>query len=79
MRRSRLANLVIAIGAGVLTLAGLVAHGALGTALLVIVAAALVTLSVNAWPTISGRGRALRVVVLVGLLAIAGAKAAGGL
>ncbi|HEU5033142.1 MAG TPA: DUF6703 family protein [Mycobacteriales bacterium] len=79
MRRSRLANVLIAIAVGVVTLAGLVAHGALGTALLVIVAAALVTLSASAWPTIPGRGRTLRVVVVIGLLAIAGAKSAGGL
>jgi len=71
MPRSRLANVLVAGGAGAFFVAGLFAHGALGAVLLVAVAAFLVLLSASAWPTIPSRGRRLRVLVVVAVLVVA--------
>lgn len=71
MRASRLANLLVALVAGVAFLAGLLLSGALGAVLLLAVAAFLVVLSAAAWPSIPSRGRTMRVVVVVAVLVIA--------
>jgi hypothetical protein len=76
MRRSRLANLLVAIVAGVVFLVGLLMSGAVGAVLLVAVAAFLVVLSSAAWPTIPSRGRVVRVLVVAAVLLIAVLKIA---
>lgn len=70
MRRSRLANLLVAIVVGVVFLSGLLVSGAVGAVLLLAVAAFLVVLTAAAWPTIPSRGRAVRVIVVAVVLLI---------
>ena len=76
MRRSRLANLLVAIVVGVAFLAGLLLSGAVGAVLLLAVAAFLVVLSASAWRTIPSRGRTVRVLVVGAVLVIAVLKIA---
>jgi hypothetical protein len=78
MPRSRLANLLVAVGAGAVFVAGLFADGVLGALLLVAVAGFLVLLSASAWPTIPGRGRRVRVLVVLLVLVAAAVKLAEG-
>ena len=78
MPRSRLANLLVAVGAGAVFVAGLFASGVLGAVLLLAVAAFLVLLSASAWPTIPSRGRRLRVIVVVVVLVVALLKLTSG-
>lgn len=79
MRGSRLTNLLTSVVVAALTLAGLFAHGLLGAAFLIVVAAVLAMLTASAWAVIPARGRRLRIVVVLCVLAVAGAKAAGSL
>lgn len=76
MRRSRFVNLAIAVVVGVVCLAGLLLSGAVGAVLLVVVATVLVALSASAWQRIPSRGRGMRLLVVVGVLFIAGLKLA---
>ena len=74
--RSRLVNLIAAIAAGLVFLAGLIVSGVAGAVLLVAVAALLIVLSSSAWPSIPSRGRVVRVVIVAAVLAIAVIKIA---
>jgi hypothetical protein len=76
--RSRLVNLLIAAAVGGAFLVGLLTTGALSVLVLLAVAAALVTLSAAAWPAIHPRGRRVRVLVVVLVLAIAAVKLVHG-
>ena len=76
MPQSRLTNLLVAAATGAVFLAALFTHGVLAAALLLVVAAFLVLLSATAWPTIPARGRAVRVLVVLLVLALAAAKLA---
>lgn len=78
MRRSRLANLLVATATGVVFLVGLFTSGVLATVLLLAVAAFLVVLSASAWASIPSRGRRMRAVVVVVVIAIAIVKLATG-
>lgn len=71
MRGSRLANLLVAIAAGVLFLAGLLIPGVIGAVLLFVVAAFLIVLSSAAWSSIPARGRRVRVVIVAVVVVIA--------
>ena len=74
MRGSRLANLLVAIAAGVVFLAGLLISGTKGAILLLGVAAFLIVLSSAAWASIPSRGRRMRIVVVGVVLLIAVVK-----
>ena len=74
MRRSRLANLLVAAAAGVAFLAGLVIAGTTGAVLLLAVAAILVVLSTAAWSHIPPRGRRVRVLIVAVVVLIAVVK-----
>jgi hypothetical protein len=78
MPRSRLANLLVAAGAGVVFAVGLFTHGALAAVLLLAVAAFLVVLSAAAWASVPARGRRLRVAVVIVVLVVAVLKVANG-
>lgn len=76
MRRSRLANLLVATAAALVFLAGLLITGTVGAVLLLAVAAFLVVLSSAAWSSIPARGRHVRVVVVAVVVLIAVIKLA---
>jgi hypothetical protein len=76
MPRSRLANLLVAAAAGAVFLAALFTDGLLSALLLVAVAGFLVLLSAAAWPTIPGRGRLVRILVVLLVLVLAAVKLA---
>lgn len=71
MLRSRPVTLSLAAAVGALFVAGLAVRGRTGGVLLLVVAAALVILSVAAWPSIPQRGRAARLAVLALVIALA--------
>jgi hypothetical protein len=71
MHRSRLVNLLVATGTGVVFLAGLLTSGVLAAVLLLVVAAFLIVLSAAAWSRIPARGRGARVLVVAVVLLIA--------
>jgi hypothetical protein len=76
--RSRLVNLLLAIAVGVVFVIGLVVHGLVAAGLLLLVAAGLVVLSAAAWSALPARGPARpgRVLVVLGVLVMAGVKLA---
>jgi hypothetical protein len=69
--------LVIAIFG--LSVAGLAVHGLVGGALLLVVAAVLVTLSVGTWGQLRRQGRPVRILIAGALVVIAVLKIAGKL
>ena len=77
MRSSRLTLILVAAGVGALFLAGLFVHGPGGGVLLGIVVALLVFLSSATWPTLPGRGRVARGLVIAAVAALAVVKFAG--
>jgi hypothetical protein len=76
MHRSRLANLLVATGTGVVFLAGLLTSGVLAAVLLLAVAAFLILLSSAAWSRLAARGRGTRVLIVAVVLLIAVIKLA---
>ena len=76
MRGSRLANLLVAIAAGVVFLAGLLISGVKGAILLLAVAAFLIMLSSAAWSSIHARGRRTRIAIIGLVLLVAVLKLA---
>jgi hypothetical protein len=76
MRRSRIANVLVATVIGVVFLAGLLTSGVLAAVLLVAVAAFCVVLSATAWETVPPRGRRVRVLIVAVVLALAIVKIA---
>jgi len=69
----RVRNLSSWIGAaavGALFLAGLIIHGALGGALLLLTAVVLAILTSAVWHRMRGRDRAMRVVILLVVVAV---------
>jgi hypothetical protein len=76
MRGSRLANLLVAIAAGVVFLAGLLISGVQGAIVLLAVAAFLIVLSSAAWSSIPPRGRRMRIVIVGVVVLIAVLKLA---
>jgi hypothetical protein len=71
--------LLIAIAVGVTFVAGLAVHGPVGGALLLVVAAMLVALSVGVWGRIRRQGRPVRLLIAAAVLGLAVAKLAGQL
>lgn len=78
MCASRLANLLVAIAAGVVFLAGLFISGVAGAILLLAVAAFLTVLSSAAWSSIPGRGQRVRVAIVAIVVVIALIKLSTG-
>jgi hypothetical protein len=64
MLQSRPVTLLLAAATGLLFVAGLVVEGAAGAVLLLLVLAALVTLTAARWSTLPSRGRGARLVIL---------------
>ncbi|HET7530610.1 MAG TPA: DUF6703 family protein [Mycobacteriales bacterium] len=77
MRSSRLTLLLVAAAVGALALAGLFVHGPVGGVLLGVVVAILVFLSSATWPSLPGRDRLLRGLVIAAVGALAVVKFAG--
>ena len=76
MRRSHIANLVVAIVAGVAFLAGLLISGVPGALLLLGVAAFLIVLTSAAWTNIPARGRRARILIVAVVILVAVVKLA---
>ena len=77
LRRGNALLLVAAVG--VVFLAGLFIHGAIGGVLLLLVAATLVLFSAGAWPRVRREGKLPRILIIVVVVALAAAKLAGKL
>jgi hypothetical protein len=75
--RLRLVKWAVAGAAAVAVVAGLALRGLPGAVLLVLIALALVSLSVRVWPALAARQRSVRALVVLALLVLAGIKAAG--
>lgn len=76
MKPSRGQVLLIAITIGALFIAGLAIHGPVGGALLLLVAATLVTLSIGAWGQVRAQGRPVRILIALVVAGLAIAKLA---
>ena len=79
MRRSRGLALLLVIAIGGLTIAGLAVRGPVGGICLLVVAAALVTLSVGTWGQLRRQGRPVRILIAAIVLGLAVAKLGGAL
>jgi hypothetical protein len=69
--RSPVANILLAAVAGAVFLTGLVLPGVPGGLVLLVVAAALATITRAAWPAIPPRGRRFRLAILTAVVAVA--------
>ena len=74
LRRGNALLLVAAVG--IVFLAGLVIHGAVGGVLLLLVAATLVLFTAGAWPRVRREGKLPRLLVIAVVMALAVAKLA---
>jgi hypothetical protein len=77
VRPSRGNAILITAAVGVLFLVGLVIHGPVGGVLLLLVAAALVLFSRQAWGTVRREGQPVRVVIVAGVVVLAVLKLLG--
>jgi hypothetical protein len=77
LRRGNALLLVAAVG--VVFLVGLVIHGVVGGALLLLVAATLVLFSAGAWARVRREGRLPRILIIAAVTALAVAKLSGKL
>jgi hypothetical protein len=79
VRRSRGLALLLVIAIFGLSVAGLAVRGPVGGALLLVVAAVLVTLSVGTWGQLRRQGRPVRILIAGVILGLAIAKLANRL